>query len=587
MNTVKKVFLKSRIGTRLAIYFLVVILLPTITITLLGNLMYKNSISREQNASTRQMIEQISNNVDFYIKDNENLMTYLSDDPRILKFIDLKTPNHDVEDEASKTILKFSSLHSEIAGIMVVSSNDTYVSDIMYRISRNPLINEEWYLKAAQNPNDVQIFNRPLGRNINNVFQDPEDDLVSISKAIVDKKTGKCIGVILVDIKVNVIKSVIDNVKPGENGFVYIVDKNCKIIYSPVNKVVYRIKDSWIQNQKDEILIKTIRGKEYEIMSLSSPYTKWRTVGAFSIEGVQKIIKNIQYASFAIAIITLIVAEMLAIFFTKSIVNPITELKRLMKKTEQGTFDVSFTQKYDDEVGELGNAFNHMVKEIKKLIELVQIQEKKKRKAEIEILHAQIKPHFLYNTLDTIQWMAQEHNASDVVSMVNNLSNILRIGLSSGAEIIMVRQEIEHVKSYLAIQKIRYEDKLNYKIDISEEIMDLKVLKITLQPLVENAIYHGIKEKRGQGMIYIKGKIKDGKLNFIVKDNGVGIKADKLKKIDAMVQNVNGINNDSLGYGIFNVNARIKLTYGNEYGIKYSSEYGHGTTVNVWCPIVR
>lgn len=587
LDTIKKLFLNGKIGNKLAVYFLMVILIPTVTITTLGNLMYKKSMSSEQNANTRQMIQQISNNVDFYIKGNENIMTYLSDDPRILKFIDLETTNKAVEDEASRTILKFSSLHPEIEGIMVVSSKDTYVSDIMYRISRDPLTNEEWYIRAARNPETLQIFNRPIGRNINNVFQYPEDDVVSISKAIIDKETNKCIGVILADIKVNVIKGVIENAKPGQNGFVYIVDNNGKIIYSPVNKVVYRIEDNWIENLKDKILIKNIKGNEYEIMSVNSSYTKWRTVGVFPIEGVQRIIKNIKYASFAIAVITLITAELLAIFFTKSIVNPITELKGLMKKTEQGEFDIYFTQKYDDEVGELGRAFNHMVKEIKKLIGLVQIQEKKKRKAEIEILHAQIKPHFLYNTLDTIQWMAQEHDASDVVFMVNNLSNILRIGLNSGAEIIKVKQEIEHVKSYLAIQKIRYEDKLNYEIDIPEEIMNLKVLKITLQPLVENAIYHGIKEKRGKGRIHIKGQIKDNKLNFIVEDNGVGIREDKLKEINAMVQNTNNVDKDFLGYGIFNVNARIKLTYGNEYGVEYSSEYGIGTVVNVWYPIVE
>lgn len=587
MSTIRRLFLNGKIGNKLAVYFLMVILIPIVTITTLGNLMYKKSIINEQNASTRQMIGEISNNINFYIKNNEDIITYLSDDPRILKFINLSEADHEVEDEANKTILKFSSLHPEIAGIMVVSSKDTYASDIMYRISRDSLVNEEWYAKAAKNPDKLQIFNRPLGRNVNNVFQYCEDDVVSVSKAIMDKKTNKCIGVILVDIKVNVIKSVIQNIKLGQNGFVYIVDKDGKVIYSPINKVVYRIKDNWIQNQKDEILFKNIKGNEYEIMSVNSPYTGWRTVGVFPIDGIENIVKNIKYTSFIIALITLIAAEMLALFFTRSIVNPITELKGLMKKAEQGNFDVYFNKKYDDEVGELGNAFNHMVKEIKKLIKLVQVEEKNKRKAEISILHAQIKPHFLYNTLDTIQWMAKEHDASDVVFMVNNLSNILRIGLSSGVEIIKVKQEIEHVKSYLEIQKVRYEDKLNYKMDISEEILDLKIIKITLQPLVENAIYHGIKEKRGAGMISIKGQIKNNKLNFVIEDDGIGIKPEKLKEINAVVKNTNNLNNSSLGYGIFNVNARIRLTYGNEYGIEYLSEYGRGTTVNVWHPLIK
>ena len=211
---------------------------------------------------------------------------------------------------------------------------------------------------------------------------------------------------------------------------------------------------------------------------------------------------------------------------------------------------------------------------------------KKKRKAEISILHAQIKPHFIYNTLDTIQWMAQEHDAQDIVNITYNLTNLLRIGLSAGEENIKISQEIKHVESYLLIQKIRYEDKLNYEINIQKEILDLNVIKLILQPIVENAIYHGIKEKRGSGYIKINGMIKDEKICFIIKDNGIGIMDEKLMKINEMLKGKNK-SNDIVGYGIFNVNEKIKLTYGEGFGLEYHSIYGEGTTVVLWHPIIR
>lgn len=227
-----------------------------------------------------------------------------------------------------------------------------------------------------------------------------------------------------------------------------------------------------------------------------------------------------------------------------------------------------------------------MVREIKNLINLVQIEGKKKRKAEISILHAQIKPHFIYNTLDTIQWMAEEHDAQDIVDIVGSLTNLLRIGLSSGAEIIKISQEIKHVESYLLIQKMRYEDKLNYDINIKEEILDYSVIKLILQPLVENAIYHGIKEKRGCGNIKINGEIKNEKIYFTIEDNGIGIKEEKLIEINEMLKG-KAVSSVVVGYGIFNVNEKIKLTYGEEFGLEYSSTYGKGTTVALWHPIIR
>ncbi|AKA68322.1 sensor histidine kinase [Clostridium scatologenes] len=588
MKKIIHFFLNSSIGVKLIFYFFLVILLPVITITTLSNLIYKNSMTDEQNANTQQMVKQITNNVDFYIKDTENIINYLSYDPTVLKFLGTNNINKDnnIEDDTAREITRFTTLHPEIAGIIIVNSNDMYVSDTMYRISREPLTSEKWYTQAAKSANNVQLFSKPVGRNINNIFEYCADDVVSMSKAIIDKKTGDCIGVILIDMKLDVIKSVIESIKPGKTGFVYILDSNGEIVYAPVNPVVYRIKKQWFLDKTNGIIIKSIKNKNYELMDIDSQYTKWKTVGVFPLDESLKAMTYIKYYSLIIAIVTLILAGILAIIFTKTIVNPITKLRRLMKKTEEGNFDIQFNSKYDDEIGQLGNSFNNMIREIRNLIKLVHIEERNKRKAEINILQSQIKPHFIYNTLDTIQWMAQEHEAEGVVEMVGNLTNLLRIGLNNGDEIIKLKYEIKHVESYLTIQKVRYEDKISYEIDVDESILENNVIKLILQPLVENAIYHGIKEKRGKGKIIIKGSIENEKIHIKIIDNGIGIRKDKLREINNLLKEKDS-SKRKIGYGSFNVNERIRLNYGEEYGIYYTSKYGKWTAVHIWHPILK
>lgn len=590
MKNFVSTFFKRSIRNKLMLYFFMVILLPVVTITSVSNLIYNNSISDIQNNNTEQAIQQISNNVDFYMKNMENIINTLSVDPRITNFLNSKELSNNkntesMEYEGTKDIMSFTQFHPEIAGIMVVNKNNLYVSDVMYRISRDALTNERWYVQAVEDPEKVQLFRKPVGRNINNVFQFCADDVVSMSKATIDKKTGECLGVILIDMKLDIIKSVIESVKPGKTGFVYIVDPNDEIVYAPVNEVVYRIKDDWISSFSNEIIVKHIKDKDYKLMSKSSNYTLWKTVGVFPLDESNRVLRYIKYYSFSVALFTLVLAGVLAIVFTHSIANPITKLRRLMKRTEDGDLNVYFKSEYTDEIGELGKSFNNMIEEIKNLINLVQVKEKSKRMAEISILQSQIKPHFLYNTLDTIQWMAEEHDAEDIVNVVNSLTNLLRIGLSKGKEVIKVKDEIMHIESYLSIQKVRYEDKLDYEISIADELMNLDVTKLILQPIVENAIYHGIKEKRGKGKIKIEGVIINNKLCFTITDNGKGISQVKLKQINKILKGKNP-EKINIGFGIYNVNERIRLSYGEEFGITFCSTKDIGTKVEIWHPII-
>jgi len=272
---------------------------------------------------------------------------------------------------------------------------------------------------------------------------------------------------------------------------------------------------------------------------------------------------------------------------SKSIYVPIKRLHDVTTTIARHDIEALVTADNADEITELGLSFNIMVGKIKELLDAKIEEHENLKKAELRALQAQINPHFLYNTLDTIIWMAEAKRMDQVVELVRVLSRFFRISLSKGKDWITVRDEIEHIESYLAIQKMRYRDILDYRIDVPDDMRDGQMLKLTLQPLVENALYHGIKNKRKGGAIIVRGRQLDGDLMQIqVEDNGIGMTQEQLAQIRAMLgDEASAAMVAESGYGINNVNQRIKLYYGQEYGLTIESEYRHGTCVSLVIPL--
>ena len=214
--------------------------------------------------------------------------------------------------------------------------------------------------------------------------------------------------------------------------------------------------------------------------------------------------------------------------------------------------------------------------------EQVKNEQKKLRKAEFELLQAQINPHFLYNTLDAIVWSAESGNQKQVVNMVGNLSDFFRLSLNKGKEQVLVKEEMNHVRSYLEIQQIRYQDILDYEIRLPETLYDYKIPKLTVQPLVENALYHGIKNRRGGGRIEVGGREEEGLFEIYVKDNGMGMDKARLEEVRRGIKDASEEKNAV--YGLYNVNERIRLNFGDDYGISIDSKYGEGTCVTIRLP---
>ena len=584
----KDLLLNVSLRTRMLLSNIVVALIPFLMFSIVSGSIFLDHAQKTAEEHSVQLIHQVSNSMDVYVETIEKMVNYIQLELQDTPFFTMETedaPGWGSETDYIRSVLEnVANSHREVAGIFIATKEDLYVSTGMSRISRDPFQNERWYREASENPEEIQLISVVTGRNIVTNRSYSIDDVFSLAKAVQDPETGEVLGVILLDIRHDIIQSSINGVTIGEKGFVFVMDQEDNIVYTPVNGIVYRVNPKWVKAM--EPMSVQIQGGSYQIRSELSPYTGWRTVGVFSMDEVMSSVNTIVYILFTCVIISLVLVVIVSFKFSRTLTNPIFKLKRLMKQAESGDLTVRFNFQHNDEIGELGQSFNHMIARIDQLIQMVYVEQENKRTAEMKSLQEQIKPHFLYNTLDTISWMARDYDAEDIVRLVDALTNMFRIGLSHGKDIITVKEEITHVSNYLYIQKIRYKDKLNYVIHVDESLYAIEVPKLILQPLVENAIYHGVKAKRGGGTITITGVPEGENLVFTVQDDGAGMLQEKVEELNRRMSE-RSVLDEKKSFGLFYIRERIQLCYGTGYGVHVESALGEGTRVTITLPLYQ
>lgn len=346
-----------------------------------------------------------------------------------------------------------------------------------------------------------------------------------------------------------------------------------------------------------------VDGQTYLATYTEMSGTGWKICALRTAESLVGNLEQMRYFIIIVVCICTAISIIVIILIAHGITVSLGQLAAVMNRvTREEDFQSQFEYPYHDEVGNLGVSFNYMIQKISHLImelnaNIAELQEEKenvkkvqmqKRKAELKALQAQINPHFLYNTLNAITWQAADQGVPEIGILSNSLGKFFRISLSGGKEVITVREELEHVENYLRIQEIRYKDKIQYELNVAEDIKDLFIIKLVLQPLVENSIYHGIKAKKEIGHIRIRGmrcinNVGIQTLHICVEDDGEGIEEERLKVIQEGLAS-GRVSQDS-GYGIYNVNERIKLYYGESYGLSIESEYRKETSATVRIPV--
>lgn len=596
---------------QLMLLFLLFAIVPSVGLGLLVNWTVERVVERQVEGHTMQLIGKVNEALNSKMENLQNMTYLIAFDPEIDAFMNDKMPLNDdagiepmnmdtnAETEQNRlygikqTLQGFTTLYPEIAGIVLVNASGDYISNEMYPRVEQSLIQENWYQKASANPGIFTVLGQPKERNLTTHVRYKDDEIVSVARSITDEASGRVRGVIMIDLKLRSVSQAARNVTLGKSGYVMVTDAEGQSVYKPEHPLIEHIPTDWFPSGESGTFTAETEGGTLLFMYQSSTFTGWRTVGVFPTRDSISEVRQIQFYVVSFVFVVCLFGLSASLWFSRSIAQPIFRLMSYMRRAETGNLRPGRWSDRADEIGMLGNSYNRMLAQIRQLISLNELRERQKRDAEMRSLQEHIKPHFLYNTLDTIHWMARKEGAEDVSVMVGALSRLFRIGLSKGQDYIPLHSEIEHMTSYLQIQQTRYRDRLQYTLNIPEEMRDLFVLKLLLQPLIENAIYHGIKGRRGPGHIRVEARLEHNRLLLTVQDNGAGMSNERLAEMQQLLEaplasleaSSPGITGKS--YGMLNVQARLRLSFGDEYGIELDSQEGEGTSVTIIHPLMR
>ena len=451
---------------------------------------------------------------------------------------------------------------------------------------------EEWFTSAMAQTENLH-FGVPA---IQTLFVDAENNykwVVSLSCAVeLTQGGGAQLGVLLIDLKYSALTALFQSVKFSGSGYVYLVDGTGNLIYHPERTLIAtgRVRENSLQTaaRSDGIYTEVWEGARRSVIVQSVGYTGWKVVGVVERPGFTMSLQ--QTLPFLVVIICAYVELLILmnVLLSRKITEPLRRLRESVGQVEEGAERPPIYVGGTAETRELGTAIQTMVDRMRQLTADMVREHEQKQKSELNALQAQINPHFLYNTLDIIVWMIENGQREDAIRVVTALARFFRISLSKGRNIIPVRDELEHVRNYLLIQEMRYKNKFRYQITCPEACANLTTIKLVVQPIVENAIYHSMDFMDGDGLIDIRADSDGRDLTITVSDNGLGMPPDVVERLLTASPQPGAQTGGKRGSGIGlrNVQERIRLYFGSEYGVTIQSEPDEGTVVTLHLPAV-
>lgn len=561
-----KVYLKKvSLSTIMTTLVISIILFAVIIVLVTLIKIYQVSMEQSAVTSSEQAIAQVHNTITDYTEDMAEIMGNIRDNISM----DEKTKNN-----FFTYLLK---IHTDVVSVVVYDTNGNLMNcwsgdfKLKDKITRNLSYNKVMVSDMLLN------ISTP---HVNSLLEGYYPWVVTISHFMRDSNGEKI--QIAMDIRFSNIASYIDDVGIGQHGYCFIMDSNGNIVYHPQQQLIY----SGLKEESAQELASLEDGHYTKSNVMYTMYTVkncgWKVVGVSYVDELitSKVRKMIQIVA-ALLIVVLNVTFVIGLFISRLISRPANRLAKAMSDFEGDAENFKYTDiNGTREIAALSDSFEHMVIQIQSLMEKVRQEEITLRKTELNALQSQINPHFLYNTLDSIAWMCEEHRSEEAVEMVSSLAKLFRISISRGHELITLDNELKHAESYLKIQKYRYKSQFSYYFNIDEECLSYLCNKITLQPIIENAIYHGL-DMVDEGIITIEVSKQDEDILIRIIDNGVGMTKEQCNEI------LQRDSSDKTGIGIKNVNDRIKIYFGDQYGVTIKSELDVGTEISILIPKIQ
>ncbi|MDF2614651.1 MAG: putative sensor with domain [Clostridia bacterium] len=592
IKKIKDLSLKNKIFVSNTLIIIVALLFFAI----LSNEAFSKALMERTKRSSIREIDLININLDTMINSVEDYSRVIASEYRLQK--ELATFKHtSTEDQVllknlrirtamSEIVSNIISPNTQIAGIAVfVDKKVIYSGYSIDEKSVNKIIHNEHLEKAYE-------MQRPTWRGLAPLeFIDRrKNDVFSVSKLIRDKNTGNALGVVTLFVnEVNISNIYTKNIVNKEDSY-YIVDENDKVIssydksnlYQDIEEVLKIKGNAYRKLEKNGTLL--ITDKKIPILYSIKAYGKfgWKVISVSGLEEIVREKNKIKSIIIWTLILCVIIVFITSYIISHTVTKPIYLLLGTMEKIKNGNIKIRACETINGEVGILASGFNTLMNQLEESMEQIYKEQKLKRENELKLLQSQIKPHFLYNTMETISSFIKLDMKEYALTTIQYLSNFYKISLSRGNEIITVEEEVKIIESYLSIQRLRYAEYMDYTLNFDNEVLKYTIPKLTIQPLVENAIYHGLKQSQNKGMIFVKGYIKDDYIAIEVLDTGIGLPKERLEEISKF-----GLlkESDSRSFGLRSVDERLKLLYGSDSGISIESVQGEYTLVTVSIPL--
>lgn len=566
----------------ISISFTVIAMIGMIIVGGAFYLRFVNSTEEMISENNKIILEQVNLNLDSYLRK----MMKVSD---TIYYKAIKKKDLQVEDISSEMDLLYEENKDSLISICLFSEYAEVLASYpltQLKESIEPR-DTEWFSSAVNKKENLH-FSTP---HVQNLFVEPNYKyrwVVSLSRSVeltIDGKTSQ--GVLLVDMNFSGIEQICKNINISKNGYVYLINRDGEVIYHPRQQLLYsdliEENNNIAATYEDGTHIEKFNGDERLVTVKTVGYTGWKIVGITPMSDITSDYYEIRVFLVFIIIFAIFLLTFVNMLVSSRIANPIKALENSVKRLEDDIRDVDISISGSYEVKHLGKAIKSLVTQMHILMDNIVIEQESKRKSELNALQAQINPHFLYNTLDSIIWMIENENYEGAITMVTALARFFRISLSKGKNIITVRNELEHARNYLTIQKIRYKNKFSYNIEAEDDVLNCTSIKLIVQPLIENAIYHGMEFMTGEGEILIKAYKKKEDIYIDVIDNGLGM----LEEVsESLLTNYCKEKGKGSGIGLKNVHERIQLYFGENYGLEIYSELDEGTTIRIHIPYI-
>ena len=542
------------------------------------NIFASNAIKDNALESASEIVTQVNNNLSTYINDILDVSDYIRELSRTTSNLNRATIQTRLEALISS--------RDDLVSITVCDLDGQVIISTEPRIEALPeeIASEQWFQRAADGEGDF-FFTGPHKNSIGS-----DDYVISYSTIISygDLNRGAAPAVLLIDLNFNTVEEISESAHLSQTGYIYILSNDGNIVYHPQKRLIdENVRQEDLESVREHVFgsyISDFEGRDRLTIIQTVEQTRWRIVGIAFMDELLEPLKPFRITLVSLMIVFVLIAILISRIISVHITKPLRELELSMRSVQDGNFDVTAPEGGSKEVASLSHSFKVMVKRIEDLMRKVRETEAVKRQRELDALQAKINPHFLYNTLDSVVWMAETGNNQGVVKMVTALASLFRISIAKGHDTITLKEELSHVESYLDIQSMRYKDKFRFSITLPEELENAPTIKLIIQPVVENSIYHGIKYLQEEGLITIEAKAQDDdKIRIIIRDNGIGMSPETLSSL-LDKQSEHKHSKDGNGIGLANIDERIKLSYGEEYGLSIESELDEGTIVTITIP---